>query len=55
MTYTTPAALLVISILFPILGIVCVSARFYTRIHAKIGLWVDDWLTIPALVWSRHL
>ena len=49
-TYATPAAVIVISILFPILGLIAVSLRFYTRTTAKIRLWVDDWLTIPALV-----
>ncbi|PCG89963.1 Hypothetical protein PENO1_101630 [Penicillium occitanis (nom. inval.)] len=49
-TYATPAAVIVISILFPVLGIIVVSLRFYTRGRAKIRPWVDDWLTIPALL-----
>lgn len=54
-TYATPVAVIVISILFPVLGIIVVSLRFYTRGRAKIRPWVDDWLTIPALVGSRKL
>lgn len=50
MTYATPAAVIVISVLFPVLGILVVSLRFYTRGRAKIRPWIDDWLTIPALV-----
>lgn len=51
-TYTTPTSIIVISVLFPILGVIAVSLRFYTRTKAKIGLWIDDWLTLPALVRS---
>jgi hypothetical protein len=51
-TYATPAAVIVISTIFPAMSIIVVFLRFYTRI--KIGsssmLWIDDWLTIPALV-----
>lgn len=50
MTYTTPAACIAISILFPVLGIIVVGLRCYTKKRAKLPLWVDDWLTIPALV-----
>lgn len=49
-TYATPAAVIVVSILFPVLGIICVFLRFYTRVKANIQLWIDDWLMIPALV-----
>lgn len=49
-TYATPAAIIVISILFPVLGIIVVSLRFYTRARAKVRPWIDDWLTIPALM-----
>jgi hypothetical protein len=49
-TYATPAAVIVISIVFPMLGTIAVALRFYTRSKAKIRLWVDDWLTVPALV-----
>jgi len=49
-TYATPAAVVVISLLFPILGTIAVSLRFYTRTKAKIGIRIDDWLILPALV-----
>ncbi|TVY18137.1 hypothetical protein LARI1_G004490 [Lachnellula arida] len=49
-TYATPAAVILISVLFPILGLIAVFLRFYTRIKANGRLWVDDWLTIPALM-----
>ncbi|TEY52003.1 hypothetical protein BOTCAL_0261g00030 [Botryotinia calthae] len=49
MTYSNPAAIIAISVLFPILGLVAVSLRFYTRVNARVRLGVDDWLTIPAL------
>ena len=49
-TYATPAAVIVVSILFPILGIIAVSLRFYTRSHSEANLGIDDWLTVPALV-----
>ncbi|TGO33320.1 hypothetical protein BHYA_0252g00010 [Botrytis hyacinthi] len=49
MTYSNPAAIIAISILFPILGLAAVSLRFYTRVNARIRLGIDDWLTVPAL------
>ncbi|CAI7665742.1 unnamed protein product [Penicillium glandicola] len=50
MTYTTPAACIAISILFPVLGIIVVGLRRYTTKRANLPLWIDDCLTIPALV-----
>lgn len=50
MTYTTPAACIAISILFPVLGIIVVGLRCYTKKRANLPLWIDDFLTIPALV-----
>lgn len=49
-TYATPAALITISILFPVLGTLTVILRFYTRRKTKSVLWIDDWLTLSALV-----
>ncbi|GFN11073.1 uncharacterized protein AtWU_00869 [Aspergillus tubingensis] len=49
-TYATPAALITISILFPVLGTLTVILRFYTRRKTKSVLWIDDWLTLPALI-----
>lgn len=48
--YATPEAVIFISIFFPVLGIICVALRFYTRAKAKNAFWWDDWLCIPALV-----
>ncbi|OJZ84467.1 hypothetical protein ASPFODRAFT_62422 [Aspergillus luchuensis CBS 106.47] len=48
-TYANPAAIITISILFPILGTLTVILRFYTRKSTKSVLWIDDWLTLPAL------
>ncbi|PYH58625.1 uncharacterized protein BO96DRAFT_245300 [Aspergillus niger CBS 101883] len=48
-TYATPAAIITISILFPVLGTLTVILRFYTRRKTKSVLWIDDWLTLPAL------
>ncbi|KAF7870296.1 hypothetical protein EAF04_004042 [Stromatinia cepivora] len=50
MTYSNPSAIIAISVLFPILGLLAVSLRFYTRLNAKIRLGVENWLTIPALL-----
>ncbi|GKZ60367.1 hypothetical protein AnigIFM49718_006709 [Aspergillus niger] len=48
-TYATPAAIITISILFPVLGTLTVILRFHTRRKTKSVLWIDDWLTLPAL------
>lgn len=48
MTYINKRSVLAVGILFIILGIVAVFARFHVR--RKIGLGLDDWLCIPALV-----
>lgn len=52
--YANQAAVIFISIFFPILGIICVALRFYTRAKAKTAFWWDDWLCIPALVCIRN-
>ncbi|KAL4912009.1 hypothetical protein BDW62DRAFT_36017 [Aspergillus aurantiobrunneus] len=49
-TYATPAAVITISILFPVLGTLTVLLRFYARKRTKVAPWVDDWLTLPALL-----
>ncbi|PWY77716.1 hypothetical protein BO83DRAFT_223514 [Aspergillus eucalypticola CBS 122712] len=48
-TYANPASIIRIPILFPILGTLTVTLRFYTRRKTKFVLWIDDWLTLPAL------
>ncbi|KAI9372946.1 hypothetical protein BJX61DRAFT_533580 [Aspergillus egyptiacus] len=48
-TYSNPAAIITICILFPVLGTFTVVLRFFARKRAKKDLWVDDWLCLPAL------
>ncbi|KAL3463239.1 hypothetical protein BJX64DRAFT_257374 [Aspergillus heterothallicus] len=48
-TYATPAAVITISILFPVLGTLTGFLRFNARKRAKAALWVDDWLMLFAL------
>ncbi|MCJ1308350.1 hypothetical protein MMC25_002003 [Agyrium rufum] len=54
-TYATPAAVIVISVLFPVLGIIAVSLRFHARSKLKTRFGIDDWLTIPALLFECAL
>jgi len=49
MTYVNERSVLAVGILFIILGILVVIARFYVR-RKKAGFGLDDWLCIPALV-----
>ena len=46
----TPGGVLAVSIALPILSIIAVFLRFYTRRLQKAKLGIDDWLTLPALV-----
>ncbi len=50
MSYATPSAVILIGVLFPVLGSVAVSLRFYTRHSQKAEIGIDDWLILPALV-----
>lgn len=49
MTYVNKGSVLAVGILFIILGILAVGARFYVR-RKKAGYGIDDWLCLPALV-----
>ncbi|KAL4908655.1 hypothetical protein BDW74DRAFT_175337 [Aspergillus multicolor] len=49
-TYATPAAILVVSALFPALGTLAVTLRLFAKKRTRSMLWIDDWLTIPALL-----
>lgn len=49
MTYVNGGSVLAIGILFIILGVLAVTARFRIRFR-KAGLGLDDWLCLPALV-----
>ena len=49
-SFITPGEVLAAGIVLPILGIVFVGLRFYTRMLQKASFGIDDWLTVPALV-----
>ena len=49
MTYVNGGSVLAVAILFIVLGIAAVIARFSVR-RQKSGLGIDDWLCLPALV-----
>lgn len=49
MTYVNGGSVLAVAILFIVLGIAAVVARFIVR-RQKSGLGIDDWLCLPALV-----
>ena len=49
MTYVNGGSVLAIAILFIVLSITAVIARFNVR-RQKSGLGIDDWLCLPALV-----
>lgn len=48
-----PSLVLAAGIVFPLLGIIVVALRFYTRSTQKASYQLDDWLTLPALVGIR--
>lgn len=50
MPYANPASTYTVSILLPILGIIIVGLRVYTRVLQRMSLGIDDWLVVPALV-----
>lgn len=54
MTYVNGGSVLAIAILFIVLGIAAVIARFCIR-RKKSGLGIDDWLCLPALVGSHSV
>lgn len=49
-TYATRSSVVAVGVTLPLLAILAVGLRFYTRHAQKTSLWVDDWLTLPALV-----
>lgn len=52
MTYATSAGTLVVSISMPVLAVIVVALRFYSRVaHNTPASW-DDWLIVPATVWQ---
>lgn len=54
MTYVNGGSVLAVAILFILLSIAAVIARFSIR-RKKSGLGIDDWLCLPALVGSRSV
>ena len=48
MTYVNKRSVIAVAILLIVLDVLAVLARFHVR--RKIGLGLDDWLCIPALV-----
>jgi hypothetical protein len=52
MGFVDPKAL-ALCIVFPILSIAAVAARFWSRKIQKQTLGADDWLIVPAAVWLQ--
>ena len=52
MTYVNERSVLAVGVIFIILSVAAVGARFYVRLQMKNGLGIDDWLCITALVQS---
>lgn len=50
MSGTSPSVLVAVGVIMPVLGIVTVGLRFYTRKKMRCPISVNDWLLIPALV-----
>ena len=53
MPYLTPGSVIAVSVVFPVLGMIAVALRFYTRYSQKARFAMDDWLVLPALVRSN--
>ena len=50
----TPALLIAAGAVLPVLGIISVALRFYSRLQRKdVRLGVDDWLILCSIVRSR--
>ncbi|KAF2855811.1 hypothetical protein T440DRAFT_551145 [Plenodomus tracheiphilus IPT5] len=47
--YTSPGSLIAICVVLPVLSILAVALRFYTRKRSKSSLKLDDWILLPAL------
>lgn len=52
MTYANSECTLVVSILIPVLAVIVVTLRFYSRVAHKTPASWDDWLIVPAMVWQ---
>lgn len=47
---TSPVGTIGVGVAMPVLGVIFVALRFYTRRMMKNRILADDWLLIPALV-----
>ena len=47
---TSPSNVLAVSIVLPLLCVTAVAFRFNARLMQKASLKLDDWLTVPALL-----
>lgn len=52
MTYVNERSVLAVGVVFIVLSLAAVGARFYVRRQMKTGLAIDDWLCMSALVRS---
>ena len=50
MTYANSGCTLAVSILIPVLAVIVVALRFYSRVAHKTPASWDDWLIVPAVV-----
>ena len=48
--YQTPAAVVTLAVILPLIDVVAVGLRFYARRKQRLPLQADNWLTLPALV-----
>ena len=48
--WNTKGQVIAAAAVLPVLGIILVILRFYSRIKYKAGLGADDWLIVPATV-----
>lgn len=50
--YQTPGHVVAAAVVLPVLDVLVVGLRFYTRRRQRLPLQMDDWLTLPAAVCS---
>jgi hypothetical protein len=53
-TFATEGSIIALSASMLVLCSCTVALKFYVRNVQRVGLWIDDWLTLPALL-SSHL
>ncbi|KAI4121453.1 MAG: hypothetical protein LQ338_006351 [Usnochroma carphineum] len=52
MSDTSPSAVIAVGVVMPVLGIATVGLRFYTRQKMRNQILIDDWLLLPALLFT---